>query len=721
MDGKVICPTCKNPIPTNAKFCPYCGCSLNFTIVQPTSYHKKFPIWIIGGIVTLISVAVVGYWFLNKIDKNSSGSLENQSKTTTTALRQVPIALSPTEKPSLTQTPIDQSKISISPSNANQITELAQWGDGMMTDLAWSSDGKEIIVASTVGIYYYDTATMTKVKYIDTDQAVNVIDYSIKRNILAAGYSNGNIDLFSQNGQKFCSLSGHTGWVYDLIFSPDGTILASSSTDKTVKVWDVVHCFEIYKLPTEELARVLVFSPDGKTLALGLQSGIVKIMSVMNWQEQHTLQVEKWLEELAFSPDSAMFAAAYGEDKIKLFDVLSWKEYRTFEFSTDWVVGGFSWRRSLSFTPDGKTIISSSARGARLMMWDVASGIELQTLVEKYTLSNFVVDAAFSPDGSFFVAGLTDGNIKIWDTRSWLEVQSGKLDSTMFDEIAFSADGKYLTAKGFGIVSVFNTYDGTKLIYYNDDPEYNTKGVYFSLEDNSLSIVGQTELRIWESTTDNLSTKTLPWIDNSDWVTGASFSENGDRLALATYSGNILVIDRENGQITSSFIMSPAPYSIAFSPNEKFLAACSNNSLNFWNIDDGRIIIEIPINNFNCSISFSWNNEYLIALLLNDQNNSLTRNSAEVKIYESASGKELRSIPAASQGIKSIAISPDGSLFVTGSEDGTIRLWNTSAGQEIYIARNHSSIPLGLSFSPDGRFLASGSWDGTIRLWGLSQ
>lgn len=71
--------------------------------------------------------------------------------------------------------------------------------------------------------------------------------------------------------------------------------------------------------------------------------------------------------------------------------------------------------------------------------------------------------------------------------------------------------------------------------------------------------------------------------------------------------------------------------------------------------------------------------------------------------------------------VQAIAISPDGQLIASGSNDNNIKLWQLTTGK---LLRNfnrwfsgHSSMVDSLAFSPDGKLLASGSWDDTIKLW----
>ena len=64
-----------------------------------------------------------------------------------------------------------------------------------------------------------------------------------------------------------------------------------------------------------------------------------------------------------------------------------------------------------------------------------------------------------------------------------------------------------------------------------------------------------------------------------------------------------------------------------------------------------------------------------------------------------------------------MALSPDGKILASGSSDKTIKLWDVATGREIRTLSGHTHWVNSVAFSPDGKILASGSWDGRILLW----
>ena len=79
-------------------------------------------------------------------------------------------------------------------------------------------------------------------------------------------------------------------------------------------------------------------------------------------------------------------------------------------------------------------------------------------------------------------------------------------------------------------------------------------------------------------------------------------------------------------------------------------------------------------------------------------------------------GRELATLRGHTGAVMGVAVSPDGTLVATGSQDGTAKVWDLATGREKLTLFGHDLVVNTVSFSPDGQLLATGSADGTVAL-----
>jgi WD40 repeat protein len=261
-------------------------------------------------------------------------------------------------------------------------------------------------------------------------------------------------------------LSGHTDWIGTIALGPDGRLLASASSDHSVKLWDGIQGKERITLaqPDEEIAS-LAFSPDGRTLAAAIPGKTLRFWDVSTGLEQLAIQGDfcKYTS-LAFSPDGNTLATVgHSETAVRLWDVSSGKLMNSLAGHT----GGIT---SIAFSPQGDVIASGSWDGT-VRLWDKVAGQGRRIL--RANPKAYINSVAFSPDGKTLACGNADvkeelSAVALWDVESGQERKRLSIghcqDETYIYYVTFSPDGKTLVAiENESAIHLWDVASGEKL------------------------------------------------------------------------------------------------------------------------------------------------------------------------------------------------------------------------------------------------------------------
>ena len=405
-----------------------------------------------------------------------------------------------------------------------------------------------------------------------------------------------------------------------------------------------------------------------------------------------------------------------------------------------------------TFSADGKWIATGSA-DLSVRVWDCETGRELARL---YGLQQEVLHVAFSPDGKLLAAGDAQGGLRVWSTDTWqlhrvLAPHGGPVRG-----LVFGGNDILITAAEDDRARVWNLSTGS----VTDDREFTNRreitSLSASIPRNEL-LVGFKSGEIQVRSLDTINNKTGNLPGHHYEICGLTTSLQGDRAFSCDEKGNLrlwklgdrLTIYKspDNAYPQSKTAISPDGAHLAVIAHgnrlqvlsaadgavkhERALEIESVSALEFS--PDGRAILVAgeaghvalwqPFERPHPQVAGHEKEAWCVAFAKDGYSFFTGSDDQTVRHWETATGRLLRTVIVKQPGtVASLALSPDQSLLVTTSleevEDlpDNVRLWNLADGKLVRGLKAHVSKVYSCALHPQGRYLASGGkkvvvWD----------
>jgi WD40 repeat protein len=601
----------------------------------------------------------------------------------------------------------------------------------------YSPDGSFLVVSSTTGAHFYDAQTLEEISSFPTQGWAELVAFSPDGSLLVAG-SRFRISLYDLP-------SGAV--IRDLAFSPDGRLLAAGYGDGLYRVWSVASG----ELLHTGSGSQLVFSPDGSLLA-GVEYGFYNPGKVYLYEAATGLLLREWDEQRAtFTPDGLLVVEADGA--VRVIDPATWSTPHAFSGS------------QAAFSADGKSLALAYQDTVQLM--DYASGSRLQVLEGTYGI---IQDLQFSPDGKTLAGSINlfECCVSSPDTTMLWNIEDGKIiTSTMqffLQAGAFSPDGgAYMTAGRYG-VDVLDPSTGV-LLGRLDDYASAAAGIAFSPDGESIAAAFGDPVfsaRIWQTSTgqpvkrlldEGFNSGSYSYLDlafspdetimalrgdlwqfstgkqlqelqrimsedHSFWASSIAFQPQANILATGSFDGYLALWDIDTNTVQGRLPGAAGEViSLDYSADGSLLAAVTGYpeyKVHVWAMPAAQLVLSLDGDSENyVGVALAPDGQTFATMSRFDD----IMKGSYVRIWRTSDGVMLLQTDIAN--VTSMAFSPDGELLALGNETGILRLVQVQDGSLIAALPGHTGLISGVAFSPDGILLATSSGDGTVFVWGL--
>ncbi|MBN6040235.1 WD40 repeat domain-containing protein [Amycolatopsis sp. 195334CR] len=569
-------------------------------------------------------------------------------------------------------------------------------------------------------------------------------DISPRGEYAAVGGPDGKIVVWDlrANQPLPAEFSGHTEAVDDVEFSPDGSLLATTSAEAFgLRIWEV---------PSGRLVRTLpgvfrlAWRPDGGELAA---VGLSLDFPVVGWdpstgQEVRRLPGDRSLvHDLAFGAGDRLAVARAGgvvelwrtgdstlvtrveahsaEGGMRVAfapGVLATSSQRDTEIRL-WDsetgapqdplrLGGEFGPGAMAFSPDGMRLFAGV--GAEVQRWDVST----RQRAGNYAWDRDpVADLVVSADGRTVAAAAVTGKVTRWQrATSWYTRPSGPVIG-----IAFAPDGRTVAASdGTGAVHLWDPATGEQRDQFTSDAGL-VSVLRYTPDGTRVEAVQNGVVRVTPPGGGAPRTVALPGRElRGDLVV----SPDGALIAAASRGADDFRVHLfDTATLTERKVLELgafSAYSMVFSPDGANLLAATSDTTT------GGVLRSWRTTDFGEAWSTPLGPEFVTGLAISPDGRTLaTGDGEQLRLRAAADGRVLREVGAPHpSAIRDLVFSPDSLVLASGTiADATVRLWNVADGGLLAVADGLTGPPNDLAFSPDGTVLAAAGTDTDVVLW----
>jgi WD40 repeat protein len=524
--------------------------------------------------------------------------------------------------------------------------------------LALSPNGETALSASddhTIKVWDLHKGTLEKTLtgHSDSIRAIALLP-GAERLVSAGDDHTLRIWNLSSGLQEAC-IDTQLDWIRGVITLPGPSRVGSISDDRTIKIWDLDSKAVVRTLRghTGEINCAAV-TPDGASLISGADDRTLRI-----WR----LDVEELPVVLKGHGSRIVGMAVSSAGNI--VSISAGGTARLWMGAPNWESRVLRWRpegvRSMTFTPDGKTVIAASD-DSNIHLWNLAS--ESEGVLEGH--SDWVNCVASTPDGRYALSASDDGTLKLWDLR--------RMSAT-----ATPRD------HGDRVRAVAVTGDSSTVLSTSDDHT----------------------LRVWE-----IASKTMRKVLRNQHYWVLTCTPGALKVVSSGSAGSCYLWDLSSEQELQRFTgHQDRVRSLAVTPCGKRLVSGGDDStIRVWEIESGRELRCIRLERqWPRSIAVTPDGRYAVT----------AAETSTLKLWDLETGIEVRSFHGHTARVNSVLVAGEGRILVSASDDHCLRTWDLASGQPLHVMTGHNAKVNALAALPGGKLVVSASDDCRLAVWDI--